>query len=180
MPVTQCAYCERSFSARKSDITRATRLARRMFCSRSCSAAIRNHEAGDPLLKQLLMLDLRPWIAAAIARGYRNARKNASQRKLEFSIPESEIFNLAKSCRSRCQMTGIRFALVDAMAPYERQPWAPSLDRIDRSRGYVAGNCRLICAIANIAMNTWGEGPLLTLADALVRQFEGSLPKEAA
>src|SRR5690606_21411241 len=38
-----------------------------------------------------------------------------------------------------------------------RRPFAPSLDRIDTSTGYEAGNCRLVCVLANIALNEWGE-----------------------
>lgn len=87
---------------------------------------------------------------------------------------------LSKRSRGKCQMTGIPFTVSDNLNPHERQPWTPSLDRIDRTKGYVPGNCRLICSIANIAMNTWGEEPLMVLADVLVRQREGNCPKRVA
>ncbi len=50
-------------------------------------------------------------------------------------------------------------------------PFAPSLDRIDSSKGYEEGNVRIVCLMVNLAMNTWGHGPLekvaLALADKL-------------
>lgn len=38
---------------------------------------------------------------------------------------------------------------------------------------------RLVCTIANLAMNTWGEGPLVDLAEALLRQHLGNIDKAA-
>ena len=50
-------------------------------------------------------------------------------------------------------------------------PWAPSIDRIDNSAGYVQGNVRLTAWAFNQARGAWDEGVLLTLARALVRAF---------
>lgn len=50
-------------------------------------------------------------------------------------------------------------------------PWAPSIDRIDNSAGYVQGNVRLTAWAFNQARGAWGEDVLLTLARALVRKF---------
>jgi hypothetical protein len=42
----------------------------------------------------------------------------------------------------------------------ERGPFGPSLDRIVPKLGYVTGNIRVVCNLANLAMHKWGEDPL--------------------
>src|SRR3546814_15533675 len=47
-------------------------------------------------------------------------------------------------------------------------PFAPSLDRIDSGQGYLKGNVRLVCTIANFALNQWGDSVLRRLAHGVV------------
>ncbi len=56
---------------------------------------------------------------------------------------------------------------------WRRAPWAPSVDRIDSSKGYVPGNVRLVCVAANLAMNEWGEDVLARVARAYVEARTG-------
>jgi hypothetical protein len=61
-----------------------------------------------------------------------------------------------------CAVTGIplRWDLVWS-------PYSPSLDRIDNNGGYNVGNVRVVCVMANYAMNTFGADALLQfIADA--------------
>jgi hypothetical protein len=51
-----------------------------------------------------------------------------------------------------------------------REPFRPSIDRIDSSVGYVVGNCRVVLVAVNIAMSTWGEGLFLRIARAAVER----------
>lgn len=51
-----------------------------------------------------------------------------------------------------------------------RRPYAPSLDRIDPGRGYEPDNVRLVCAVANFAMNAWGLEPVLHMARAMAKK----------
>lgn len=46
-------------------------------------------------------------------------------------------------------------------------PFGPSLDRIVPALGYVPGNIRVVCNMANWAMNRWGEEPLRAFINAL-------------
>lgn len=59
----------------------------------------------------------------------------------------------------RCAVSGIPFD------PPGKGPFAPSVDRIDASRGYQSGNVRVVCNIVNYAMNEWGEAALWKLID---------------
>jgi hypothetical protein len=64
----------------------------------------------------------------------------------------------------RCAVTGVEFTFNDT----PKDPWQPSIDRIDSGRGYHLDNVRLVCLIANLAMNRWGEDTLRALARQMV------------
>ena len=55
-----------------------------------------------------------------------------------------------------CEITGIPFKWEQGTL-HVRNPYAPSIDRIDSSEGYTADNCRLILWGLNIGFSTWGE-----------------------
>ena len=63
-------------------------------------------------------------------------------------------------------MTGVQLSLLSGNR--RENPWAPSIDRIDNSKGYEAGNVRMVCVAANFAMNAWGEEALYELAASMV------------
>lgn len=50
-----------------------------------------------------------------------------------------------------------------------RRPWAPSVDRIDSSFGYVEDNVQLVCVAANFAKGEWSENVFRTLVTAAAR-----------
>lgn len=61
-----------------------------------------------------------------------------------------------------CQVTGVPFNLDDG------KTWdSPSLDRIDSTRGYVAGNVRVVLYAVNVMANVWGENKILQVAEAI-------------
>jgi hypothetical protein len=55
-----------------------------------------------------------------------------------------------------CELTGTPFDF----SGRKGNPYAPSLDRIDSSKGYTRDNVRLVCFGLNAAMNVWGIGPI--------------------
>jgi hypothetical protein len=71
-------------------------------------------------------------------------------------------------CGGRCLLSGIEFD----MTPFsgKRRPFAPSIDRIDPSRGYSKGNCRLVCVAVNYAMSDWGLAVLKRIAVAILER----------
>ena len=64
-----------------------------------------------------------------------------------------------------CEVTGIYLS-----SPLEKGPFAPSIDRIDSSKGYKPWNCRVVCLTYNYAKHTWGDEDVLTMAQAFVRR----------
>jgi hypothetical protein len=91
------------------------------------------------------------------------SRANAKGRRgLEHTLIAADIDRMLEACDFRCSVTGVPYSL-EAVGPRAQRPYAPSIDRKDNAVGYLADNCRLVCAAANIAMNTWGEEVLLRL-----------------
>ena len=71
-------------------------------------------------------------------------------------------------CEGRCSVTGMVLSIKQW-----RDPWLPSIDRIDCAKGYSKANSRIVCLAANIAMSNWGEHVLYTMLDSLQ-----SMPKD--
>lgn len=71
-----------------------------------------------------------------------------------------------------CQLTGVPFS--DDLVPGCRtRPWAPTVDRIDNSKGYVVGNVRLVCWAANRARGDWPDAVFWQMVEAAYRSRHG-------
>lgn len=97
------------------------------------------------------------------------ARLNAKGRKIEFKLNSDDVLVLLRESGYRCAVTWVDFSLEEVGAK-RRRPYAPSIDRIECSLGYVPDNCRMVCVAANIAMNEWGESVLLRMMESRFRQ----------
>src|SRR5690606_14675681 len=96
----------------------------------------------------------------------RYRRGNRSKgRPVPFAITVEYAIELAAANRWYCAVTGLPLS---AEIVNGRQPYAPSLDRVDSSKGYEEGNCRVVCVAANLAMNVWGEAVLLKMGRGIV------------
>lgn len=89
-------------------------------------------------------------------------RRSARSRGLENALSEHDVAIIVRRAGGRCEVSGIAFN-------GEREPgqrirvYAPSMDRIDSAMGYTFGNCRLVCAGVNVALNRFGEGLLAAM-----------------
>ncbi len=100
------------------------------------------------------------WIQAAD-----RLRRNVAQRKYirgGQAISREMLLKILLEQGYCCAITGRPFE------PIGEGPWQPSVDRIDNGRGYEPTNLRIVSYIVNIAMNVWGEGPLIELAEQIM------------
>lgn len=84
-------------------------------------------------------------------------KRNAIKRGIEFNLSREEYNAIVKRADGFCEVTGIPFEITTRPG-CERRPFAPSIDRIESSKGYTPSNCRLVCGMVNTAMGAWGEG----------------------
>lgn len=93
---------------------------------------------------------------------YSSCKTRAKKLGVEFSISFGDVEYMLRDSDWRCAITGHGFSF-DRFGNTLKRPFVPSIDRIDSSIGYVPGNCRVVCSLVNIAMNAWGEAPLLAV-----------------
>lgn len=78
---------------------------------------------------------------------------------------------------NRCAISGILFSGRNPKtANGRRDPFLPSLDRIDPDKGYTRKNTRIVCLIGNIALSDFGEVALARFARGYIDKtphFEG-------
>lgn len=93
------------------------------------------------------------------------ARNRSQKNDREDRITVQFVKDMYLEQYGKCAVSGIDFRLTELRPGDARsRAFAPSLDRIDNTLGYVDGNVRLVCRIANFAMNIWGDAALLELA----------------
>ena len=97
-----------------------------------------------------------------------NSRNQARGSDALFSI--GDLIFAWKACNGVCAVSGLPFSFVTFGDGQAKHPFAPSLDRIDRHKPYTRDNVRVVAAIANFAMNAWGDQPLSILAEAVQRK----------
>jgi hypothetical protein len=95
----------------------------------------------------------------------RSCRKRQRKNGIEVAVTLADVERLLMDSNGVCAVTGIPFD--DAqIGQFRRRPFAPSLDRIECSKGYVPGNLRVVCVAVNYAMSDWGEDVLRRIAEA--------------
>lgn len=109
---------------------------------------------------------LNTWINSAI----RKVRSRAIERGMECDLEHSDLEAIMESQKMRCALTGAKFDLNVAVIG-KRRPFAPSVDRIDNSFGYIVGNIRITTVISNIARQDFGDEAFFKMcADTALHQ----------
>lgn len=111
---------------------------------------------------------------------YKNTRKNAMKRGIPFDLGMDEFEEIVRRCAGACEVTGIVLQRTHNLPAGDRQPFMPSIDRIDSNRGYDKANVRIVCISANLAMNTWGAWVLEELARALAKTGRADLRRSSS
>jgi len=112
-----------------------------------------------------------PWLAVFL---YKRCKIAAKKRGIDFLITPDDIEKLATRAAGRCELTGIAFSF-ETYKNKKIRPWSPSIDRIHSDQGYTFANVRLVCSAVNLALNQFGEGTLMKIAKALIKNKLGRI-----
>jgi hypothetical protein len=94
------------------------------------------------------------------------AERRARAAVMEFSIDAQDITK--RVATGVCEATGLPFDMAPGPDKHHANPWAPSLDRRDSSKGYTRDNVQVVCVAYNYAKSKWSTEVLLRLARAIV------------
>jgi hypothetical protein len=95
------------------------------------------------------------WYKKALRTCFYEAKKRAKKNKIDFCLSYQKL--LMDFPNASCSLTGIPF---NQTKTFKRNPFAPSIDRIDSNNGYTLENVRVVACCVNNAMNEWGEDVL--------------------
>ena len=93
---------------------------------------------------------------------YHTLIKGAESRGIAFNLSKEWI--LEKLLNGRCEVTGIPFVFDANKNSFtvksknqNRNPWSPSVDRIDSSKGYTEENCKMVCTMYNTCKGSFSD-----------------------
>lgn len=98
------------------------------------------------------------------------SRTRSKIKKIDFDLTQEWI--LEKIRNGICPVTGIKFYIDAAPSKHggPQFPFAPSLDRIDSSKGYTMENTQVVVWIYNAAKSSFSHSDVLVLAKSLLLQ----------
>ncbi len=111
------------------------------------------------------------WQSKSIAQClFTTVKLRARKRKNSFSLTLTWIKE--KLAVGVCEQTGKPFTFERGggdLLNSNRNPWFPSIDRIDSSLGYTEANCQMVCTIYNLAKADWADADVLEMAKWLIK-----------
>ena len=97
---------------------------------------------------------------------------NATKRAKTFGWPKpdfSSSYIEEKILEGRCEVTGIPFDLTTVHSEYAnaKNPWVPSIDRIDSSKPYLKDNIQIVVYMYNVCKSEFSHTDVLTFVNAV-------------
>lgn len=99
------------------------------------------------------------------------ARNRAKQKGMEFDLTKEWV----KARSTNCELSGLPFR-PEYDGVHSRNPFAPSVDRIDSSRGYTQDNCRVILYCLNMGLGQWGLEEIAPMWAAVLEKLAKVAP----
>lgn len=89
------------------------------------------------------------------------SKRRAKQNDWSYDLDYDWLMDQMKT--GKCSITGIDLVIAGG-----KNPWQPSIDRIDSSKGYTKNNCQIVCWIYNRAKGDGNHDAVMLMARALV------------
>lgn len=166
-----CSKCDNSFQKAKKEYTRQHKKNpnRAWYCNLKCSTEATKHKlipgpkpGAKPGGKSLDQFS-----------PFRHFLNRANQRPYKVNLDLPYLKALWEKQRGQCVLSGREMPLHTNSTAWEKDkgnPWKPSLDRIDSSKGYLKGNVRFICYIANMAKHSWDDSIVIEFCKAVTKR----------
>ena len=97
------------------------------------------------------------------------AGRLSKKRSLSFDLTKEWV--LDRLTAGVCEVSGLPFELSKSDRCH-RNPYGPSIDKIDSLGGYTQDNCRVVLNAINIGMNQWGLAEYKRIAAACIQYGE--------
>jgi hypothetical protein len=176
-----CGSCFKKFNKNKREYDRQIRKGRKeFFCSRSCWGTQSNFDFPRSHSNLLRGRDQKDEFIAFrwfINRANYRHKNTKIRVKLwgRINITTEYLKDLWNKQNGKCLITGWKLVLPEngTKGFINTKPENASLDRIDNGKGYVQGNVRFICLIANLARSQFSDDELRKFCSAVVRFDDG-------
>lgn len=136
---------------------------KKIYCSKKCADSIKS-TYGKNFKKTLKSLLHRS-----------KTCKRVRNKELRFDLDYDFLLALFRKQSGRCSKTGVKFVLPQVA---RRNPWSPSIDRIDSSKGYTKDNIQLVCWIYNISKYVWDDKCVTKFAKTLINKGVRHRPRK--
>ncbi len=165
----KCTNCNKEFQRYPSYITARQKLGTvNFYCSKPCAGKHKKPPGCPPgrqpnAGKRSPHPEFRRLVARTKANRYVKQNRK-TKRVIEATIGVKDVIALWELQEGKCAISGLAMVLKTEGEPVYNQA---SIDRIDPNGGYTQGNVRLICLIANYALNRFSDDDLRTLCNAV-------------
>lgn len=88
---------------------------------------------------------------------YCSAKQRALLKNIESDMTFENVLDMFKEQDGKCLLTGMKLDFSKKIKGVNYNPLAPSIDKIDASKGYVKGNVRIVAVIVNLSLNGFGD-----------------------
>lgn len=102
------------------------------------------------------------------------ARARAKKQNLQIDIDLNFLLELYEKQSGKCKLTNLNFTFEKRKSGKNYNPFNPSIDKIDYSKGYTKDNVRLVCTIVNLALNTFGEENFALMCQAYINHSKNT------
>jgi len=97
------------------------------------------------------------------------AKERAKRKNLEFNLPVNIIIEAIE--KGYCELTGLKFDM-NRVANTQVNPYSPSIDRKDSTKGYTKENVRIVLSAVNSALGEFGDKIILPILKKMVEAIE--------
>jgi hypothetical protein len=105
------------------------------------------------------------------------AKVRAKRKNLEFNLPANIIIEAIE--KGYCELTGLKFDM-NRVADTQVNPYSPSIDRKDSTKGYTKENVRIVLSSVNSALGEFGDKIMLPILKEMVKAIEKNAKQKTA